>query len=224
VATAAGALVLSGDPAPTDSAAADAGRLSLTIRPLRVRSGDEIATGFAVGGNRIVTVAHVLDGGAVVNGRRARVLRVDRRDDLALLAVSGATALATSAGGERLAGSRGEQLAGSRALAESRGVATESAAGGAPVRVLRLRSGRTSSLAVHVRRAIVAHVHAPGAARTVTRPALELAAHVAAGDSGAPVVSGSGALAGVVFATSRTRERTAYAVDASALARLLARD
>jgi S1-C subfamily serine protease len=51
----------------------------------------ELATGFAAGGDRVVSVAHVLDaGGAVtVGGRRARVVRVDRRDDLALLAVPG---------------------------------------------------------------------------------------------------------------------------------------
>jgi hypothetical protein len=172
-------------------------------RLLRVTSGHEIATGFAVGVNRIVTVAHVLDGGVavngrarvVVNGRRARVLRVDRRSDLALLAAPGLAA---------------------------HGIDTETAVSGASVRVLRLRNGRTSSLSVHVRRMIVAHVRAPGATRAVTRPALELAARVAAGDSGAPVVSGSGGLAGVVFATSSARDETAYAVDASAVARLLA--
>jgi Trypsin-like peptidase domain len=174
---------------------------------LRVTSGGEIATGFAVDGDRIVTVAHVLDGGlagggvpgrrVTVNGRRARVLRVDRRRDLALLSVPGLIAP---------------------------DVDTEEAGAGARVRVLRLRSGRTSLLSVHVRRAIVAHVRAPGTARAVSRPALELAARVAPGDSGAPVVSSSGAIAGVVFAASSAREGTTYAVDASAVARLLAGD
>jgi len=56
-----------------------------------------------------------------------------------------------------------------------------------------------------------------GAAR---RPALELAATAAAGDSGAPVLSG-GRLAGIVFARSRERVGVAYAVDAEALDRLL---
>jgi hypothetical protein len=37
-------------------------------------------------------------------------------------------------------------------------------------------------------------------------------------------VSRSGALAGVIFAASSRREGTAYAVDGSAVARLLARD
>ena len=223
-AAAAVALTVFGDPAPSRPAASDARRPAPHLRPLRVTSGHEIATGFAAGGNRVVTVAHVLDGAAAVNGRplrvgrvlrgqlgevlsvRARVLRIDRRSDLALLAAPGLAARGTAAPG----------------LA-ARGVEIEAAGSGASVRVLRLRNGRTSPLSVHVRRAIVARVRAPGAARAVTRPALELAARVMAGDSGAPVVSSSGALAGVVFATSRARERTAYAVDASAVRRLLAR-
>ena len=44
------------------------------------------------------------------------------------------------------------------------------------------------------------------------RPALELRADVAAGDSGAPLVTPTGRVAGVVFAASRTRPGIAYAV------------
>jgi S1-C subfamily serine protease len=189
-------LALSDDPAPGRSPA---------ITPVRVTSGGEIATGFAVGRERVVTVAHLVDGavkeartdGAVtVNGVRARVLRLDRRSDLALLAVPGI-------------GGRSPAL-------------TEAGAGDV-VRVLRLRDGRSSSLSVRVRRAIVAHVSALGAEHIVTRPALELGARVRAGDSGAPVVSRSGALTGVIFAASSRREETAYAVHARAAARLLVR-
>jgi S1-C subfamily serine protease len=53
------------------------------------------------------------------------------------------------------------------------------------------------------------------------RPALVLRADVAAGDSGAPLVTASGRVAGVVFARSRTRASTAYAVDETAVADLL---
>jgi Trypsin-like peptidase domain len=80
----------------------------------------------------------------------------------------------------------------------------------------------------------VARVIVPGGARParlvrrisarvdgVRRPALELRADVAAGDSGAPVVSSAGRLAGVVFARSRGRPGVAYAIDAAALAPLL---
>jgi S1-C subfamily serine protease len=183
-----GVFVLTDDPAPSPSP---------TVTPMRVTSGNEIATGFAVGRDRVVTVAHVVDGAVKVDGIGAGVLRVDRRSDLALLAVPGS-------GG--------------------RSPAITAADAGDEVRVLRLRNRRSSARSVRVLRAIVAHVRAPGAVHAVTRPALELGARVRAGDSGAPVLSGSGALVGVIFATSNGREDTAYAVDASAAARLLARD
>jgi hypothetical protein len=44
------------------------------------------------------------------------------------------------------------------------------------------------------------------------RPALEIRAEVAAGDSGAPLVTPTGRVAGVIFARSRTRPGVAYAV------------
>lgn len=167
------------------------------INPLRITSGGEIATGFAVGGDRVVTVAHVLAGAAKVDGARARALRVDRRSDLALLAAPGIT---------------------------GRRPAVTSAHAGDELRILRSRSNDASSLPVLVRRPIVAHVHELGAERVRTRRALELAGRVEPGDSGAPVVSPSGELAGVIFAISTRREGTAYAVDARAVTRLLARD
>jgi S1-C subfamily serine protease len=51
----------------------------------------DVATGFAMGGGRVVTVAHVLRaGGAVrVAGRPARVVRANARLDLAVLVVPG---------------------------------------------------------------------------------------------------------------------------------------
>jgi S1-C subfamily serine protease len=181
----AGLIAFSGDSTPSGVAA---------VAPVRVTAGSQIATGFAVGRDRVVTVAHVVDGAVKVDGVAARPLRVDRRSDLALLAVPG--------------------IAGRSSDVAAVGAADE-------VRIVRLRGGRPTPLSVRVGRAIVAHVRAAGAERAVSRPALELAAAVRAGDSGAPVVSGSGDLAGVVFAGSNGREDTAYAVDASALTRLL---
>jgi S1-C subfamily serine protease len=169
---------------------------SPAIEPLRVASGNGVGTGFAVAGGRVVTVAHVLDGPVTVRGRRVRVLRLDRRSDLALLSVPGIDTAAPEIAG---------------------------ASGGEHLRVIRLRGGRPSSLSVHVRRSIVAHVRAPGAAHAAVRPALELSARVGPGDSGAPVVTDSGAVAGIVFAASRNHADTAYAVDTSALHRLLRR-
>ena len=55
-----------------------------------------LATGFEARPGRVVTVAHILDGNTELAVRRAdgarprtRVLRIDRRNDLALLAVAG---------------------------------------------------------------------------------------------------------------------------------------
>jgi hypothetical protein len=176
------------------------------IVPLRVTSGQGIATGFAVANRRVVTVAHVLDGPVTVAGRRVRVIRIDRRNDLALLSAPGVGVAApdfAAAAPDFAAAANGEHL-----------------------RVVRLRSGRRSSLSVHVARPIIARVRAPRAARALVRPALELSVaepggHVAAGDSGAAVVTDSGEVAGVVFAASRNRAGIAYAVDASRLRRLL---
>lgn len=53
------------------------------------------------------------------------------------------------------------------------------------------------------------------------RPALEVRAEVAVGDSGAPLITDTGRVAGVVFARSRERSETAYAVDAAVLEDLL---
>jgi Trypsin-like peptidase domain len=162
-----------------------------------VRVGHEVATGFVAGDGRVVTVAHVLGSGATatgrhsaivagghaatVGGRRATVLRVDRRLDLAVLAVPG-----VEGDRPRIGRARHTQL---RLPDESRPAATA--------------------------RRIRARLDGAG------RPALELRAEVSAGDSGAPVVTPDGRLAGVVFARSRVRARTAYAVDAAAVARLL---
>jgi len=189
-ATAAGLLRAEPAPAPGETG----------IVPVRVSSGQGIATGFALAGGRAVTVAHVVDGPVTVRGRRVRVIRLDRRSDLALLSAPGLHAHSP---------------------------AITSAANGEHLRVVRLRGGRPSVLSVHVRRSIVAHVRALGASRALVRPALELSAagggRIAPGDSGAAVVTDSGGLAGVVFAASRSRADTAYAVDASQLRRLLRR-
>jgi hypothetical protein len=213
------------------------------IKPLRVASGGAIATGFAIGDGRVLTVAHVLDGPVTVGRRRVRVLRVDRRNDLALLAVPGAGAPGAgargaagasrpaagasrpAAGATRPAGGASRPAAGATRPAAGATVpavratafALASAHDGEHLWVLRFRGGAPSSLSVYVRRSIVAHVRAPGSGRVVVRPALELAGRVAPGDSGAAVITDAGALAGVVFASSRNSDDTAYAVDASAV-------
>jgi S1-C subfamily serine protease len=168
----------------------------VTVSSTAPTGAADVATGFALGPGRVVTVAHVLDPGRpllvrTADGRvrRARIVSIDRADDLALLAVP------------RL-GARPARTA---------------AASAEPARILVRRGGHVVALAAAIRRTVTAHMAAPGS-RPYIRPALELAAPVAVGDSGAPVVDASGAVAGIVFARSSGRPGTAYAVDARALA------
>jgi S1-C subfamily serine protease len=131
----------------------------------------------------VVTVAHVVDDGAtplLVDGRRATVVRLDRRNDLALLRAAGVEGEAP-----RLGPGGGTQLL------------------GRPAPIVR-RVGASLD----------------GGPR---RQALVIRAQVDIGDSGAPLVTASGRVAGVVFARSRAQPRTAYAIDASAVAALLRR-
>jgi S1-C subfamily serine protease len=158
----------------------------------------EVATGIAAGDGRVLTVAHALTGharGAVrVAGRPARILRVDDRLDLALLAVPGVRAPEVRLGG----GARRVTL----------GV---------------LREGRPAPLGGAVRRRVVIRFRDQPSDPPKVRPGLEVAARIDPGDSGAPVLDGHGRVLGVVYARSRDREDTAWAVDATAVRTLLGR-
>jgi S1-C subfamily serine protease len=165
---------------------------------VRVSTGAAgLATGFASGPGRVVTVAHAVDGGGPVSvrgadgvRRAATVLRVDARTDLALLAV------------RRLRAGR---------------VRVERAGGGARIRIGRPGDGAAGG---RVRRRVTARVSGVDGSVSA-RPGLELAARVRAGDSGAPVLTGGGRVAGVVFARSERHADTAYAVDGAAVAALI---
>jgi S1-C subfamily serine protease len=149
----------------------------------------EVATAFALGPDRAVTVAHVLEGKVVrlEDGRRATVRSVDQAADLAVLSVPGLHAPRT-----RLGSASGHVV------------------------VLVLRRGHVEALPATVRRSIRARIRTPDGRRVVRRRSLELATNVAPGDSGAPVVTGDGRVVGVVFAQSTRRAHTAYAVSALA--------
>ena len=155
---------------------------------------DEVATGFALGSNEAVTVAHVFedripaDATRLGDGRRANVLFVDRANDVALLSIPGLHAPAT-----RFGTARGHVV------------------------VLVMRRNHVRALPAHVRRSINARIRTLDG-HVVRRPALELAADIAPGDSGAPVVTGDGRVAGVIFAQSNERAHTAYATAVSGLA------
>jgi S1-C subfamily serine protease len=174
---------------------ADSPRVLGVRVPATAERPDEVATAFAVRDGRAVTVAHVLRAHrpVFVGGRRARVLRVDRRLDVALLAVRGLRAASPGVG----AAHAGE-------------VATV------------LRAGAAQSVHATVRRRITARLHRAGGPVAV-RPALEVAAAVMPGDSGAPLVDGRGRVLGMVFAQASDREGVAYAVDAGALRAVLGR-
>jgi S1-C subfamily serine protease len=165
------------------------------VLEVRVPGAGKDATAFAIGDGRAVTVAHVLRAGqpVFVAERRARVLRVDRRLDVALLAVGGVRAPAAGRGG---------------------------AYAGEPATVRVLRPGGAGSLRATVRRTITARVSLRGGPAQV-RPALELAASVMPGDSGAPVVDRDGLVVGIVFAQASERDGLAYALDARALGAIL---
>jgi S1-C subfamily serine protease len=156
----------------------------------------EIATGVAAGDGRVLTVAHALAGrGAVrVAGRAARVLRVDDRLDLALLAVPGLRAPAVRLGGDARR-----------------------------VTLAVLRDGRATPLGGAVRRRVVIRFRDQPSDPPKVRPGLEVAARVDPGDSGAPVLDARGRVLGVVYARSSNRADTAWAVDATAVRTLLAR-
>jgi S1-C subfamily serine protease len=158
----------------------------------------DIATGFEHGGDRVVTVAHVIPGrrarvlvrgGGADEARRARVVSLDRRNDLALLAVPGDGPPSASS-----------------PLPDSN----------TPHLLVR-RAGHPVAIEVEIRRRIQARIRPrPGAAR-VRRPSLELEARVRQGDSGAPVLAADGTLLGVLFAQSSRDDDTAYAVLAERL-------
>ncbi len=102
-----------------------------------------------------------------------------------------------------------------RSAAAGRSVRGGAARAGDRVTVHVLRSGREASLPATVRRTISARVSGQ------IRPALELAAAVMPGDSGAPVVGDGGRVVGVVFAEASDRDALAYALDARALGPML---
>jgi len=154
----------------------------------------EIATGVAVGDGRALTVAHALSGGGAVTvaGRPARVLRVSRRLDLAVLAVPGLRGAAVRVGGD----TRHARLA-------------------------VLRDRHAQPLPATVRRHVLVHWRDQPGDRPQDRPGLELAARIDPGDSGAPVLDARGRLLGVLYARSSDDDGTAWAVDASAVRSVL---
>ena len=161
----------------------------------------QVATGFAIGADRVVTVAHaVLNAGSVriaVPGgsdtRDARVVTLDSRRDLAILEVSGLHLAALES-------------------------ADTTPAAASCATVLSVRDGHVVTVDATVRGTVKVTIDRPVRAR---RSALGLAADIRRGDSGAPVVDSAGEVEGIVFAASSSGPPTGWAVDASELRGLL---
>jgi S1-C subfamily serine protease len=156
--------------------------------------GARTATGFVTGG-RVVTVAHaVTDGPVIVRGADgvARRATVVRRDASLDLAVLAVTHVPAAAIGR-----------------------------GREDRLLLRRDGAVRLEPATVLRRIDARVRTADGRLLARRPAIELRARVAPGDSGAPLVGPDGRVRGVLFAASDGRPGIAYAVDAAVLERLL---
>ena len=160
-------------------------------------------TGFAVGPETVVTNAHVVAGERTTDvftndGRRldAVVVVFDPSRDLAVLHVEGAGLPALGLG-DAPAGTLGSVL----------GHPGGGPLRAAPARVERLvnASGTDIYRTSHTDRAV-----------------LVLAARLAPGDSGAPLVDGEGKVVGVAFAIDPGDATTAYALDNSELAAVLA--
>jgi S1-C subfamily serine protease len=157
----------------------------------------EVATAFAISTTQAVTVAHAVGDRRTVmvaapgeRARSVRVVRVDRRLDLALLDVPGL-----------------------RAPVFGPGHLDDGIYGW----VLVLRGDQRPALHAQLLRRITANVRdAPYAAAQV-RPALELRTVVEQGDSGAPVLDLNGRVVGMVFAQASDRDDRAYALDAAAI-------
>lgn len=191
------ATVASTEPDRGPDAAPDAAPV-VSVRAIGPRR-TALATGVAVGDRLVLTVAHSLaDADRIqVGGRPACALVVDRRRDVAVLAVTRLREPTITLAGRARPGD-----AWLARLADGAG------AHPAP---------RREISPITVRRRVVARVHELDG-RRYERAALELGFAVAPGDSGSPVLDARGRLIGMVFAASREHRKTSYGVSVDELA------
>jgi S1-C subfamily serine protease len=191
------ATVASTEPDGGPDAAPDAAPV-VSVRAIGPRR-TALATGVAVGDRLVLTVAHSLaDADRIqVGGRPACALVVDRRRDVAVLAVTRLREPTITLAGRARPGD-----AWLARLADGAG------AHPAP---------RREISPITVRRRVVARVHELDG-RRYERAALELGFAVAPGDSGSPVLDARGRLIGMVFAASREHRKTSYGVSVDELA------
>jgi len=156
------------------------------------------ATGWVGPGGLVVTVAHAVRGSTAVtaDGVPARVIGIDLRADVAVLAVSD--------------GNQGGALA-LQPDETRRGRAW----------VAHVEDGRPRATATSTSNSLVITIDEPADDTTYTRRGLSLTFGAIRGDSGAPVVDRAGAVVGMVFATARADAHLSYAVSAAEIARVL---
>jgi S1-C subfamily serine protease len=157
---------------------------------------EQIATAIPVAPDTVVTVEHVLEGAAAISvgGRPATVVQSDLALDIAVLRVHGLHASLSPLAPRRPA-----------------------------TRVVLVRGARDQITRASLIRRVTARVQrAAGSAAADRRPVLELSATVEPGDSGAPVTDSDGRVVGMIFARSSESPGTAWAVDAPAIATVLA--
>ena len=82
-------------------------------------------------------------------------------------------------------------------------------------------TGSAAEQTYEVRRRVRAHIADIYGEGKVVRPSLEIEAEIVPGDSGAPLVDGNGAVVGVVYASSRGKPATAYAIRPTAVEEFL---
>jgi S1-C subfamily serine protease len=146
------------------------------------------AVGWLTDGGLVVTVAHAVRGSTAVtaDGRSARVVAIDNRADVAVLAPEA-----------------GLDAAGLR-------IATDSAAG--PVWLARFIGTDRFVTRAEAGPVLTASVDEPVDATTYTRTAFRIDVALTPGDSGAPIVNGEGRATGMAFATARDGSSLTYAV------------
>ena len=158
----------------------------------------EQATGWIGPGGLVVTVAHAVRGSTAVTagGADARVVAVDLRSDVAVLAPS------RRAGHAGLAVARGDTRGGSAWVGH-------------------VVAGQSRATSTTASRGLVINIDEPADDTTYTRRGLSLRFGAVRGDSGAPVVDRDGAVVGMIFATARADAHLSYAVSAAEIAAVL---
>jgi S1-C subfamily serine protease len=172
-------------------------RATVAVAASGCRAVSDVATGWVGPAGLVVTVAHAVRGSTSVTagGTAARVVAIDRRADVAVLATS--------------------------RPAPALPLAPDTTRGG-PAWVGSIVDGGARSTLTTASPRLVINIDEPADDTTYTRTGLSLTFGAVRGDSGAPVVDRRGAVIGMVFATARADTHLSYAVSATEIAAVLA--